>query len=410
MIGQDNELISLISKKPKILSKEYASFRPDIINYFVTNVLPKSRIVFDPMSGTAPLIPHIEYFGLKAYFNDIMPIHYYINRSKTYKIYKQIKIKKQSFLEHELKFCLKPLKNKQLLVSEKWIHDDILKGLLYGWEKTNSYEKALSIFFKSIIILCVRSYSSVSISSTNATWYKPGGITTGKSLEEIIKENIEKYLRYYKFYYSAKKKIKGGNCILSIENASTIKLKNKVDTIFTSPPFANRYDYTRMYAPELYFLSKAENQIEDVYLRKFILGTNVVTDYQTEQDDLRYISACSPKTMEFLSNVANKNDEDAKNYYLKYFAKYYSNFYRLVENLLTILQRGGKLYIVVQDNIHRGELNKMDVFLLDFFSRRKLKAEVVFKELRSHQGRRNISAEHPLVLKKHYETIVRIKK
>lgn len=397
-------MIDNIAKiRVKILNKEYAAFRNTIVEYFVKKVLPKSKVVLDPMAGTAPLIPYIEYYGLKAFFNDILPLHYYLNRAKTYRVYNSVKSnmeKKSTFLESESKKCLARLKNKNLVMSENWIHDDVLDALLYAWEKTNTYEKNLKIIFQAIIILCVRPFSCISPSSKNTTWNKCGGITTEKNIGEIIKENIDKFLTFYKNYYEGLK-IKGGDITFSTQDASELTLTSKVDTILTSPPYANRYDYTRMYVPELFFLSKIKSskKYDIAKVSKMILGTNEVVDYQNPEDDLQYFSEKAPRTKAFLYEVASKGKKGEKNYYLRYFTKYYINLYNMLGHLIKFLRKGGSLYLVVQNNIHRGELNQMDQFIIDYFQRKELRAEPIFQELRIHQGRRNISADHPLVLK-----------
>lgn len=148
----------LAKRQPPILHRQYATFRPDIVEYFVTNVLPQTKIITDPMCGTAPLIPYVEHLGLTAYFNDILPVFYHVNKAKTYKIYRSIPKLKHTVLLSELKQCFLKLKKKQLIMSEKWIRDDILEALSYTWEKTSKYPISRSIFYKAIIVLAIREY------------------------------------------------------------------------------------------------------------------------------------------------------------------------------------------------------------------------------------------------------------
>jgi hypothetical protein len=400
-------------KRYKLLPKEYASFRPEIVSYFASQVLPGSRIIFDPMAGTSPLIPYVEHLGLKAYFNDLLPIYFYLNRAKTYTVFKKIKSiqsKDSKFLENELLKCLNKLRNKKLLMSENWIHESILAGLIEAWQQSNRYEKIVSWFFKAVILLCVRPYSSISPSKKNATWNKPGGMSTGETTREIVKERIEKFLCYYKNSYENFKTIRGGECIFMTEDASVLHLPEKPDVILTSPAYANRYDYATMYAPELYFLSKADHQTDLKILKKNILASNAVEDYSNLQEDLGNISLRSPMTHAFLMEVEDKGMARENKYYLRYYSKYYSGLFRILDNVVRLLRKNGKLYIVVQNNIHRGEVNYMGDFLKDYFLKYGLKVETVFNQLKPHQGRRNISANYPLVLKKHIESIIEVGK
>jgi hypothetical protein len=105
-------------RRIKILRKEYASFRPEVVDFFVKKVLPRSRVVLDPMAGTSPLIPYIEYSGISAHFNDILPIHLFVNRAKTYTTYYKIRKLEENnpgSLEKELCYCMLRLKNHRLL-------------------------------------------------------------------------------------------------------------------------------------------------------------------------------------------------------------------------------------------------------------------------------------------------------
>jgi hypothetical protein len=75
-----------------------------------------------------------------------------------------------------------------------------------------------------------------------------------------------------------------------------------------------------------------------------------------------------------------------------------------------MLAPGGSFYVVTQNNIHRGELNDLNGFVFEYFLTQGLDVTRVFHKVRPHQGRRNISADHPLVLKKQEEVMIRAQK
>ena len=60
-----------------------------------------------------------------------------------------------------------------------------------------------------------------------------------------------------------------GSCLDTLSNIS----KDSIDVILTSPPYANRYDYTRTYALELVFLGCGEEQVKN--LRQEMLSCTV---------------------------------------------------------------------------------------------------------------------------------------
>lgn len=397
--------------KIKILPREYSSFRDDIISYFDSQVLPFAKTILDPMAGTAPLIPFATKHGIKSFFNDIIPLHYFINRSKTFHVYKHIKdhlSKQPTFLIEELSKCLVNLRKNRLIISDKWIPDENLDGLIFAWDFADNYEKYLSMFFKSIILLCISSFSSVSRSEKNATWYRPGGMSADLELSQVIEAAIFKYQSYYRHFYEQIGDSQGESCFLMYGDAEKLDLREKVDVILTSPAYANRYDIVKMYGPELYFLSKLGLSSDNETLKECVLATNVVSDYQSPNQDIDILRDIAPETYKFLIEVKGKQRPTEKDYYLRYFTKYYSKLYKVFDHFLPMLAKNGSFYIAVQNNVHRGELNAMDDFLEDFFVRKGLYVERPFIEMRTHQGRRNISADHPLIMKKHAETVLRV--
>ena len=397
----------------KILHKEYYSFRDDIVSYFDSHVLPLAKSILDPMAGTAPLIPYATKHGTKAFFNDIVPLHYFINRAKTVSVYRHIidlLSKKPNFLTEEILECLVKMRKKKLIISDKWIPDENLAGLIYAWEMSNRYEDNVEIFIKSVILLCVRPFSSVSRSEKNATWYRPGGMSDDVDLSQVIEEAISKYLSYYKRFYMKIGRTEGETCTIMTGDATRLDLRKKIDAILTSPAYANRYDIVKMYGPELYFLSNLGLSPEIDSLRKSILATNVVSDYQFPEQDLNMLRDIAPKAYEFLLEIKSKQRPNEKDYYLRYFAKYYAELFKMFGHLTSMLSHNGSFYIAVQNSVHRGELNAMDDFIEDYYINKGFGVERVFVAMRTHQGRRNISADHPLVMKKHAETILRIRK
>jgi hypothetical protein len=393
------------AKKVRFLDREYGSYRIGIIEFFAKSVVEKNKIILDPMAGNGSLIPVVETKGATAYFNDIMPFYYYLNRAKTYKAYSTFKKHEKNdrdFLYKEASHCLRGLKNKHLVISQNWIADKILENLIEAWNRTNRYKGALKDLLRAIIILCVRPYSCYTPSKSNGTWFKMGGVSTGAPLSEIIRGDIKKFQNYYNIHYSNIKSAKIGKSYFSNEDALNLSLKNKVDIVFTSPPFCNRLEPVNMYAPELFFLSFVGHKIKD----EDIIGTTRVKDYTHISKDLDYIRKVAPETFKFLESVKETERKTENNYYLKYFTRYYAKLYQTLKNAMRMVRKRGRVYVDMQDNIHRGSLNDTGKFITDFFNNLGWKTKIPYRNLEGHQGRRNISEYHPLVVKKHWEHII----
>lgn len=388
----------------RLLPCEYASFRKWVREFLQGAIRREDGRVMDPMAGTAPLIPFVEKNCQVGYFNDALPVHHHVNRAKTCDVYQALLAREDSsrdFLLHELLDCLGDLEGKCLLVCSTWIQEDLLMGLVHAWERTAHYQKPIRLLMRAIIILCVRPYSNWT-GSGNTTWLKPGGISTGRDLKSVVEEAVERVRAFYEFHYSDGLQRRQSRCRLSYKDAADLSLKQPVDVIFTSPPYPNRFDPTRAYGPELYFLEAVGHRFKPGQ----VLGTTKVADYDACVEDTKFLSRVAPQTARFLNVIGDKAPEKESDYYLQYFARYYAGLYRVLRHLTMLLSAHGRMYVITQNNVHRGEVNTMAEFVCDFFQRQNWRAAIVEARPFPHQGLRNISGDYPLALKKHLECIV----
>jgi hypothetical protein len=400
---------SLVVKKIKkvaLLPTEYSSFRTEIRQYFVDKVLPQAKTFLDPWAGNASLMPYLEFNSREVYFNDILPLHYYINKAKTFRVAKYLLISERNVeatLKTALLDILYPLDNKKLTISSQWIDHDILDIFVAAWDRLLSYPSPLNDILRCLLILCVRPYSSLTSSISNPTWLKAGGMSTSHDISYIIDTAISILFTYHNYFYSNPVKPTSHTKSFFIsKDAQFLNLSKKVDTIFTSPPYCNRLDIYRVYNPELFFLAHVDCGLT----HNSILGTNTVKNYDSSIDR-QYISFIAPHTAMLLSTIDKLGKPDENNYYLRYYSRYFSKLYRTLQNVLTSLDTKGSAYLVVQNNMHRGELIDMQDLLVDFFSRIGMSAQTVYTHDRHHLGKRNISAEYPAVIKKHKEMIIK---
>ena len=385
----------------KILSSEYASFRSQIQNYFRDTVLKKPLVIYDPMAGTAPLIPFIEINGHTAYLNDVLPIHAFINRAKTYRIFQCYKQYGYDWFLQQLLRCMTPLKGKRLCISDKWIDDKVLDSLILAWQSAEQYEENVTALLKATILLCVRPLSSIT-KSKNPTWLKFGGISSSKDLHEIAGESLARFDKYYSHHYESSHVRKKGQCIFSVQNAAELRLPQKVDLIVTSPPYCNRLDPIVQYGPENYFLSALGHTSPE----KTLIGTTKVRDYETLAADFEYITSISEYASILLNNIRKSRNADDPGYYLKYYTRYFATLLNAINEVLNNLSPRGKMYIVTQDNTHRGQLIEIDRVLRESLRKKGWKFRLVKKWERHHLGLRTVSREHAFIRPKQFEKLV----
>jgi hypothetical protein len=388
--------------KLRILNSEYAAFRDDIQKYFREKVLKKPSIIFDPMAGTAPLIPFIETKGHTAYLNDILPLHFFINKAKTYDVFRQYQRQHYDWFVQKITRCMAPLNGKILCMSDKWIDDIMLRGLVQAWHATEDYSEDSATLMKAVILLCVRPLSSTT-RSNNPTWLKFGGISTDKPLEEIIHESLIRFDKYYFSTYGSSFRLeKRGRCIITKDDAIDLHIPQKADFILTSPPYCNRLDPIVQYGPENYFLSALGYASRE----NDLISIPKVRNYDRVKEDFEFLTTNSKHASHLLTEISESSIPDDPSYYLKYYVRYFAILYSVISKVLTNLSSAGKMYIVTQDNIHRGLLIEIDAVLRELLSINGWRSRVVKKWERPHLGLRHVSREHAFVKPRHWEKLM----
>jgi len=394
-------------KKIKILHTEYGSYNDDIINFLIRRLKENKNIsLLDPMAGTAPLIPFIENNGYRAHFNDIMPIHYFINAAKTYDIYDSYQKNGKKWYQRELEKCMESLKNKKVVISNEIIDKEVLEGFSHAWKSIGEYEKRQTILLRALLLLCIRPFSS-SIISKNPTWIKKGGgISSKKDLSEIVSESIDLYDKYYQNFYGENTISIKGKCIFYKNDVLKLSLKEKVDMIFTSPWYPNRLDPIALYRPETIFLSSMGYSFPEYNQ----VSTPRVREYTELEADYDFLTTNSSNANKILKRIKIMSEKKDSSYYIKYFTRYFAILYKIIKKTTEHLKSDGKMYVILQDNIHRGVLIEIDKILRELLKAYRWKCRIVKRFERHHLGLRNVSREHAFVKPRHYEKIMLIKK
>jgi len=167
-----------------------------------------------------------------------------------------------------------------------------------------------------------------------------------------------------------------GSCL---EQLPTME-DNSIDVVITSPPYANRYDYTRTYALELVYLGRTEEQVKQ--LRQAMLSCTV--ENKDKRDKLREMYVKVGKAKDFKIIDQTFQEQEALQEVLGLLDTYReqgklnnSNIARLVRNyfyemcfvifeLARILKPGGTI-MMVNDNVrYAGEEIPVDLILSDF--------------------------------------------
>jgi DNA modification methylase len=122
------------------------------------------------------------------------------------------------------------------------------------------------------------------------------------------------------------------------------------DLIITSPPYANRLDYTRMWAPELEVLAAMWKESSSEIKSAQIGSTVVEGKHVLSKEEMQL-----PKTIrQSLFDIRNDADWKAsESYYYPFFRNYAISMMRSLKQIENKLLPGGTLVVFVRDTVRK---------------------------------------------------------
>ena len=217
------------------------------------------------------------------------------------------------------------------------------------------------------------------------------------TFEEAIFDQLNrmsKDVREYNFLPFAKKididtELITGSCLDLLPSIKS----DSIDLVVTSPPYCNRYDYTRTYALELVFLGINKESIKT--LRQSLLTCTV--ENKEKIDYLKDMYSKNKQNKLFDNAEDSFNNNKALKEVLSILQKYKeqkklnnSGIYRMVKNyfyehsfviyeLFRILKSGGRIYYVNDNVRYAGEAIPVDLILSEFAKNSGLKINMIYK-------------------------------
>ncbi|WP_413172104.1 site-specific DNA-methyltransferase [Anabaena azotica] len=388
-------------------------FSERLVTYILQTFKPNPGILIDPFSGSGTALFTASELGWITTGIELLPVGIFATEARIISqkidiqefkklIYKLQKIDyksycKDSFTFNHLKItrgAFSEINEKQLVGYLSYCHDlitdhNIQKMLIYAafciledisytrkdgqylrWDFRSGRSKSKSEFNKGAIL-----------SFEEAIEQKLKQIISDLELNSIqldlFNDNQLPQFSHNKFgdLENVEPKLYEGSCL---EILPTVP-GDSVDFVITSPPYLNRYDYTRTYALELAFLGCGEDQVKN--LRQQMLSCTVENRdkrtyleeyYKSKQCEQIFLKIDSVfKQQEALQEILmilekNKNEGTLNN---KNIARMVHNYFYemcfVIYELSRILQSGG-IIAIVNDNVkYAGEEIPVDLILSD---------------------------------------------
>lgn len=327
-----------LSKKDILHSwlKYKEGFSADLVNTLLDEMdVPDNGTILDPFfgSGTTGLVCQLR--GIKSIGYDIMPISSVAIKAKS------------SVLEYDLEELEELLAEvKDLKVPKTYnkktayvkitedaypIENEIFIQYISDWRDQSNYSE----YAKNLLTLCVVNslercsyttksgqylgwdYRSPKVIKANAKRKASGKkLLPKKVVREIIANAQNLIVEELAHVISEIKIIQQNN---SEDNSTSINyvqnsalkelplLKDaSINGVITSPPYCNRYDYTRTYALELVYLGLGEQDIKD--MRQMLLSCTVESKSKIEELEEYYKSIGAEERFREIKEIIDHND------------------------------------------------------------------------------------------------------
>jgi len=159
------------------------------------------------------------------------------------------------------------------------------------------------------------------------------------------------------------------------------------DTVITSPPYANRYDYTRTYALELAYLGYTNEDVKK--LRQELLSATVENHSKRKKLEKSYGDSSLPERAfklvdeqdalnEALTILREHARELGNRHVIRLIENYFSEMAVIVCELKRLIKPGGHVFMVNDNVRYHGEEIPVDLILSDFAEQSGFQCKVIW--------------------------------
>ncbi len=378
-------------------------FSESLVIYLLEYFKPRPRTLLDPFSGAGSALFAANALGWHTQGIEVLPVGIYATHARfvAQKINPQVfrgvitKLKHVNFIDYyDQSYALKhititrgafpPVEEQQLIGYTAYCHrfvtdEDIREVLLYA---AFCILEAISYTRKDGQYLRwdARSGRSQGKKVFNKGYIPPFCKAIDEKLQQMALDLEARPIQQNLFSDSFLPTIANSECELNegscLEILPTMEM-NTIDFVLTSPPYANRYDYTRTYALELIYLGCNEEKVKQ--LRQTMLSCTV--ENKDKRAKLEELYTSLEKKREFQTIDTTFQKQEALQEVLALLETYRDqgklnnqNIARMVRNyfyemsfviyeLARILKPGG-IIVMVNDNVrYAGEEVPVDLIL-----------------------------------------------
>jgi DNA modification methylase len=315
----------------------------------------KDDVIFDPFGGIGTTVLESSLLGYRAFSNEINPLCNYIAEIKT-NTYSDtdkdtILIFLSNLINEKLNVEATPPVNKTVVgYFTKVTLSSILK--IQNWINKISEHKIKQLF--NLAFLTILEKLSTHKKDGNGVKRKKNfcGDASINKVKELLKQQIHLFIND-----AEKAKIGVKPTINEQSSFDKYELEQKVDLVITSPPYANCFDYSKVYLVELWFGGFFKNKNDQILFRESSVISHVHYKWSKRHNEFGH-NLINKKIANFLSKQ-NLWDKKIPNMLIGYFSDMGKVFSELKPNL----NNGAILGFVVGNSVYAGVPVATDILL-----------------------------------------------
>ncbi len=190
-------------------------------------------------------------------------------------------------------------------------------------------------------LLAARRFATFS-QSDNVAWVKPGGLQNCGDPRALIRTVFVEWRSYIEGTYDV---TKAGSLVSIVADICRFHTRERFDGVVFSPPYANRLDYVRMWAPEASVYQAVLGE-DPFALAPELIGTTIVRGVTI--DSFALADLPSP-VREALEAIKSDSAKASASYYFPFFANYAIRLNLAIHRAAQLLAKGGVGVIFVRD-------------------------------------------------------------
>lgn len=322
-------------------------FSPSFVRDFIRhNSCNEKPIIFDPFGGVGTTGLEANLMGYDAYLMDVNPLGIFASEVKTIHYSNDNILKVQNVIKSLDSITDYPISiDIQNETITRYFDTITWNSLL----KIKSYIEQISdLRTKNLFVLAI-----LSLIEDISTHHKNGnGVKRKRRVPPVCTFDIlkNKLLEKVKQYLDdiANTQIKGETIIFNKSNLDNYVLPQKADIVLTSPPYANCFDYSKVYLSELWIGGFFRNRDDQKHFRENSMISHV--HYKWE-----------PRNSNFGSTIVNdiivpllQTKKLWSNNIIPMLIGYFSDMGRFLYNLSRNITPGATVGIVVGNSVYGG--------------------------------------------------------